>query len=392
MSENNNVDQVQNLAISFTAPEVPQTPVVSEKLIETIEDDSSPEKLEQLRKTYKLASDATIRERSVDITTLVTDCNVRDKDSYDLLELVASFKARGWDEMAGPRILAYRRADGKLSVLRGNRRTLAAQFLHREQPVEFARIFGKSKKVRVDVIESELDATALMLLRLDHDKRNQSKPLNGWEIYTSIVGLCSLGITSNDAIAQHLGLITIDPVDGSSKPQADKVGKFKELMILPPEVLQEVRKYHIFGEKAARYRVGPTNAGSPALCKAVRALLKEGVSHADIFRHSKFQEVWSMHDREAKTEKPEAKAPTQLALKAIQGAYTAKGDDVASTALKVATGEAQPSELESAVAKAIAEKAELMEYRRLVAEFAKSINTSLPELLDAWRLQFPKPE
>jgi len=176
--------------------------------------------------------------KELDILTLSSGENVRSEKSLGLASMINSIKTRGW--LADSLLTVSIRADGTLRVLRGNRRTLAAQELKRIDPDAFARAFPSGSLVRCHVFTG-LTYDQEVLIRNDHSKDLDAKTLSDWELFLAVKQYVKVGGHTESGIAIAMGRYSKDKND-NQVPDRSFIQKRVQLATLPDFVQTEYQK------------------------------------------------------------------------------------------------------------------------------------------------------
>ncbi len=167
---------------------------------------------------------------------LVFDGNPRTKKGMKLEQMIASFVTHGYQPDST--ILVEEKQDGQFLVLRGNRRSLAALELQKQDQETFDRIFSDGK-IPAFVAKGISDQERI-LLRIDHSTELDREPLDDEGLFNAVCQLLRASLNQRE-IAAHLNLFTKNNKTGDLEPNRSLVQRRAELAKLPGFVQDEYR-------------------------------------------------------------------------------------------------------------------------------------------------------
>lgn len=174
------------------------------------------------------------------------------REELDIDTMVASYRHRGY--VTGAPVTVSKRANGDLFVLRGNRRTAAAQWLQVNEPETFKRVFADGK-IPCLILTGLTLADEIALL-IDHGKEQDRRGLSKREELTAMRKLLMAGIRGRDAIARALDLVTRTKDDKTGKMVEKVRGPYVQprlnLLSLPVDIQTAYLSSTMFGGEDAR--------------------------------------------------------------------------------------------------------------------------------------------
>lgn len=266
--------------------------------------------------------------KRLDISSLRMDGNPRTSRGMKLEKLQASFETHGYQ--ADSAIMVEEVAENDYLVLRGNRRTAAAQDLQKNNSEVFDRVFSDGK-IPAIVCKGLTDQERI-LLRIDHSDELDREPLDDEGLFNAVLQLCKIGL-KQEQIAKHLNLWKIDKATKKRVPNRSLVQRRVELAKLPQKVQDEFRVLFRDGQNATPVRVSQI----PALYKEYNSHYLENPDGT-----IKFWDLWDdcCTPKEDKEGKP-AKAGQALSpKKATEFAQMSQSKTVRNCLLAV-TGQGQ---------------------------------------------------
>ena len=174
--------------------------------------------------------------KRIDIGSLIHEGNPRTQPTMKLDKLMASYTTHGYQ--ADSAIMVEETEPGQFLVLRGNRRSLAAIELGKTDKEAFDRIFPDGKMPAI-VCKGITDQERI-LLRVDHSADMDREPLDDEGLFNAVCQLCRADLTQEE-IAGHLSLWSIDKKTQEKKPNRSLVQRRVELAKLPQKVQDEFR-------------------------------------------------------------------------------------------------------------------------------------------------------
>ena len=191
-----------------------------------------------------------VRFKTVEVSldSIIVESNVRDEESLDIDDLVASFRMEGYDRTFP--LMGHVRSDGSYGLIRGHRRFMSILHLRNNYPVEYDRHFGKNAKVPMLVPNGKIVLTPrqVAILKIDHSAKKRQKPLNSWEKFEAVRTLRRVGITTSAELSERLGMYAIDKKTGILTLQTSQTKKYLGWLHFNGSILREVRLFHLFGE------------------------------------------------------------------------------------------------------------------------------------------------
>jgi hypothetical protein len=171
------------------------------------------------------------------------------REEMDVPNMVASFRHKGF--IVGAPVTVSKRDDDTFVVLRGNRRTSAAQWLSANEPETFKRVFSDGKIACLVLTGLSLaEETALLI---DHGRELDRRALSKREELRAIRQLMKAGIKGRDAIARALDLISVSIGDDGKrveKVRSSYVQPRLNLLSLPASIVAKyVAESSMFGGK-----------------------------------------------------------------------------------------------------------------------------------------------
>ncbi len=185
--------------------------------------------------------------KDVPIDEIIVESNVRELETMELDDLVASFRLEGYDRTFP--MMGHYRSDGLIGLIRGHRRNLSIQHLRDNHPVEYDRHFGKNAKVPVLVPykNKTLNERQITILKIDHSQKKRTKPLNSWEKFEAVRQFRRVGIDSSSELAERLGMFRFGKDGTTIVFQTSQVKKYLGWLHFNGTILREVRIFHLFG-------------------------------------------------------------------------------------------------------------------------------------------------
>lgn len=169
--------------------------------------------------------------RSIPIDQLWRSDNPR--ELYDLEPLVESLRLHGFRRNEPIMVVERENPDNpeqRFLVVRGNRRTLAAERIRDDYSDDFGIIFPKG--CVPCIAYSGCTDREVAMLRMDFDDRAGKRGLDGWELFLAVRILVKEGIHTEATIAQILGLVK-DDGNGGTVPNRSLVQPRVRLAKMP---------------------------------------------------------------------------------------------------------------------------------------------------------------
>ena len=187
--------------------------------------------------------------KRIELSDLIFDGNPRTGVSLKLDQMISSFLVHGYQPDSA--IMVEEREDGRIVVLRGNRRALAALELSNRDTEGFNRVFSDGKIPAI--IVKGLSDQERILYRIDHSSELNREPLDDEGFFNAVCQLLRAGLNQK-AIAKHLNLFTKNKKTGDLEPNRSLVQWRAGLAKLPSKCIEEYRILMRKGPEATSVR------------------------------------------------------------------------------------------------------------------------------------------
>lgn len=215
------------------------------------------------------------------LSDLYLEGNVRTEACEQIPQMVASLRRNGFKP--NHPIVVSEKADGRLLVLCGNRRTKGLQWLEQNDPAEYSRIVPDGKVPCI--VHTGLTVEEEILIRVDHSSDEDRVRLDEWSEFVAIKQLVrAFTGESQERIAEKLGIFHVKGKN-AGKPNRSYVQTRVNLARLPVFVQEQFKLLMTEGKDATPVRITDIKS-------LYAAYNEEFADHPDGDGPA-FQEVWN---------------------------------------------------------------------------------------------------